>query len=297
MRIRYILLIAISFLLIFSFLSCSKSSSSYGSTTPPPVINTNTIQLKNDPHFGSILTNSSGQTLYFSAPDASGNSACAGSCLTSWPLVYLPNLTVGTGLISADFATITRSDGAKQTTYKGWPLYRFSGDVSTGGGGYGGIPITNSISGDGIDGIWFVAKPDYTVMLAETQLVGNDGVSYDSTYKPGTGKTFYMTDDRGVTLYSFSFDKLDTNNYTKSDFSNDSFWPIVQISSIQNVPSALDKSAFASITVFGKPQLTYKGWPIYRFGPDANQRGSTKGISVPNPGIWPVMDEFSPEAP
>ena len=126
-----------------------------------------------------------------------------------------------------------------------------------------------AINGDGVDGIWFVAKPDYTVMLAVTQLVGNDGVKYDSTYKAGTGNTFYMTDDRGVTLYSFSIDKSGTNNYTTSDFSNDAVWPIVQISTIQSVPSTLDKSAFSSITVFAKPQLTYKGWPVYRFGADA----------------------------
>jgi predicted lipoprotein with Yx(FWY)xxD motif len=296
MRLKYIFLCIPSLLMFGSMVSCSKSSGS-GGTPPPPPPPVVSIQLKNDSKFGSILTNSSGHSIYFFAPDANGSSACTGGCLTNWPAVYVSSLTVSAGLDLADFETITRSDGAKQTTYKGWPLYTYSGDVTSGGGGYGAPPVTNSISGDGINGTWFVAKPDYTVMLARTQLVGNDGISYDSMYMAGSGNTIYMTDDRGVTLYSFSFDKSATNNYTKADFSNDGFWPIVQISAVQNVPSVLDKSAFATITVFGKPQMTYKGWPVYRFGPDANERGSTKGVSVPTPGVWQVMDRFSAEAP
>jgi len=272
--------------------SCSKSSSSgttggYGNPPPviPPVTNT-TIKLRADSQFGSVLSTGDGKTLYFFALDANGSSACTGGCLSAWPTIYIASPTIGTGLDAADFATITRSDGAKQTTYKGWPLYTYVSDA-----------IAGDTKGDGVQGVWFVAKPDYTVMLAVTQLVGNDGVSYDSTYKPASGKTTYMTDDRGATLYAFSYDQTGKNNYTLPDFSNDGFWPIVQINDIQSVPSSLDKSAFSYITVFTKPQLTYKGWPVYLFGPDGKIRGNTKGVSVPTPGVWPVMDQFSPAAP
>ena len=283
MRIKYILLPAVLYLFTVGLDSCSKSSS--GNTTPvAPAVDS--FLVKTDSHFGSIITDGKGNTLYFFSLDASGSSACTGNCLTSWPVSYIANPKIGAGLNASDFAVITRSDGAMQTTYKGWPLYTFANDSKPG-----------DVNGDGIENIWYVAKPDYTVMLVKNQLIGNDGVMYDSTYTPGTGGTYYMTDDHGVTFYSFSEDKSGTNNYTKSDFSNDSFWPIVQISTIQSVPSTFDKTAFSSITVFGKPQMTYKGWPVYRFGPDALLRGSNKGISVPTPGIWPVMDQFSPAAP
>jgi predicted lipoprotein with Yx(FWY)xxD motif len=286
MRFKYIWLPVISVLLITNLDSCSKSSG-YGNNTPAtPNTPTVSVQVKTDSHFGSILTDGSGNTLYFFSPDAHGNSVCTGSCLVQWPAFYVASPTFGTGLDASDFSSITRSDGAKQTTYKGWPLYRYSLDANPG-----------NIVGDGVDGIWFVAKPDYTVMLAVNQLVGNDGISYDSTYKAGTGNTIYITDDRGVTLYRFSKDKSGTNTFTKSDFSNDPTFPIVQISTIQNVPSTLDKTAFASITVFGKPQLTYKGWPVYRFGADSLVRGNTRGVSVPTPGFWPVMNASSPIAP
>jgi predicted lipoprotein with Yx(FWY)xxD motif len=282
---------AFGFVLLCCLYSCSKSSGGYGSSpsTPntPPVTNPAvSFQIKNDAHFGSVITDGNGKTLYFFSPDANGNSACTAGCLAIWPVSYSASPTFGTGLAASDFASITRGDGNKQTTYKGWPLYTYVGDATAG-----------NINGDGVQGIWFVAKPDYTVMLAVTQLVGDDGKKYDSTYHVGTGSTLYMTDDRGVTLYSFTIDKSGKNNYTLSDFSNDALWPIVQLSSVQNVPSSLDKSAFSSINVFGKSQLTYKGWPMYRYGPDLLTRGNTKGVSVPTPGVWPVMDQFSPVAP
>jgi predicted lipoprotein with Yx(FWY)xxD motif len=292
MRSRFILIPFLSIIVFSTFTSCSKSSGGgYGSTTPAPTTPPATnpalaFQLKTDSHFGSILADGNGNTLYFFSLDADGKSACTAGCLAVWPVSYNASSTIGAGLAASDFSSITRSDGSKQTTYKGWPLYIYAGDTAPG-----------TVNGDGIQGVWFVAKPDYSVMLAVTQLVGNDGVQYDSTYKAGTGATLYMTDDHGVTLYSFSIDKSGKNNYTLSDFSNDAVWPIVQNSTIQNVPSSLDKSAFSSITVFTKPQLTYKGWPVYKFGADANTRGNTKGVSVPTPGIWPVMDQASKSAP
>jgi predicted lipoprotein with Yx(FWY)xxD motif len=292
MRLQPVLIPFLSIIAIGAFNSCSKSSGGgYGSTTPSAIIPPVTtpavaFQLKTDSHFGSVITDANGNTLYFFSLDADGKSACTAGCLAVWPVSYNAGTTFGAGLTASDFSNITRSDGSKQTTFKGWPLYTYAGDAAAG-----------AVNGDGIQGVWFVAKPDYTVMLSVTQLIGNDGVQYDSTYKAGTGATLYMTDDHGVTLYSFSIDKSGKNNWTLSDFSNDAVWSIVQISSVQNVPSSLDKSAFSSITVFTKPQLTYKGWPVYRFGADANIRGNTKGVSVPTPGIWPVMDQVSKLAP
>jgi predicted lipoprotein with Yx(FWY)xxD motif len=286
MRFKYILLPAFLLAIASSLNSCSKSSGGYGSSTPPPVTPVaNSYQLKTDSHFGSYLADANGNPLYFFSLDANGTSACTGSCLTSWPVSYVAGPTLDNGLTASDFSVITRSDGSKQTTYKGYPLYTYSGDSP------------GNIGGDGLDNIWFVAKPDYTVMLSNIQLVGNDGVKYDSAYKPGLGITQYLTDDRGVTLYSFSFDKADSNTFTKSDFSNDNVFPIVQVTTTQNVPSILNKSMLGTISVFGKTQLTFKGWPVYRFGADSLVRGNTKGISIPTPGIWPIMNATSPSAP
>jgi predicted lipoprotein with Yx(FWY)xxD motif len=267
--------------IVIGLTSCSKKNDN-ASNTP---VSTATVQLANNAKFGSVLTDKTGRTLYSFAVDAAAQSNCNGNCAVTWPVFYDPAPTLGTGLKSTDFGVITRADNSKQTTYKGWPLYYYAGDSKAG-----------DINGDGIGKTWFVSKPDYTVMLANEQLTGADGVAYNSLYKPGAEVVQYITDDYGRTLYSFIKDKAQTNTYTKSDFSNDSVWPIDQVPNVLNVPSILDKSMFGSITVFGKPQLTFKGWPMYYFGADSGVKGSNKGVSV-GPGAWPVENTTTVAAP
>ena len=267
--------------LVVGLASCSKNNDNAYNTPA----GTATVQLANNAKFGSILTDKTGRTLYSFAVDAAVQSNCNGNCAVTWPVFYDPTLALGTGLKSTDFGVITRADNSKQTTYKGWPLYYYAGDTKAG-----------DTNGDGIGKTWFVSKPDYTVMLANEQLTGADGVAYNSQYKPGAEIVQYITDDYGRTLYSFIKDKADSNTYTKSDFSNDSVWPINQVSKVLNVPSILDKSMFGSITVFGKPQLTFKGWPMYYFGADGGVKGSNKGVSV-GPGAWPVENTTTVAAP
>ncbi|MEO8110019.1 MAG: hypothetical protein ABI594_08310 [Ginsengibacter sp.] len=61
------------------------------------------------------------------------------------------------------------------------------------------------------------------------------------------------------------------------------------------MPSVLDKTLFGTINIFGKKQLTYKGWPLYHFGQDA-VRGSNKAVSVPVVGKLPVAVKDVAEA-
>lgn len=266
------------------FIACSKSNN------PPPATPANTVRLSSNATFGNILTDSAGNTLYFFSPDVKGQSVCTGACLAAWPSFYTPKLTLDNGLADSDFAVIQRVDGTPQITYKGWPLYYFANDTKAG-----------QVNGDGLDNVWFVAKPDYSVMLAEGPLKGADSLNYDSVgHSSGTAVSVeYMTDPYGVTLYTFSHDSAGINKFTASDFSNNSVWPIYQLSAVGKVPSVLNPSNFAVINVYGKSQLTYNGWPLYYFGGDGGVRGNTAGVSVPvsGAGIWPVAREFSSPAP
>lgn len=72
-----------------------------------------------------VLTGDGGRTLYFFGADADGTANCTGACAGNWPVYYKETFGLGCGLTAPDFAIITRDDGAKQTTYKGWPLYYF----------------------------------------------------------------------------------------------------------------------------------------------------------------------------
>src|SRR6476620_6012511 len=77
-----------------------------------------------------VLVDSKGMTLYWFAIDTPSTSKCSGSCATFWPPVTGP-VTAGSG-VTGTLGTITRSDGTKQATYLGHPLYTFAGDKAPG---------------------------------------------------------------------------------------------------------------------------------------------------------------------
>lgn len=279
---------------LFLLSSCSKGGDAmspsnndpYGNppVSPPPASGNSNLQITADAKFGNILTNNNGKTLYFFAIDANGSSGCSGGCELTWPVYYAGNETAPSGIAATDMGTITRADGKKQTTYKGWPLYYYAGDNSKG-----------DVNGDGSGGTWFVAKPDYSVMLANNQLIGLDNINYLEGAKTGTGITQYLTDAAGRTLYAYSPDTFNKNTFTKADLSNNGIWPIYE-SDILDVPSVLKKDIMMQITSVGKKQLTYKGHPLYYFGSDT-KRGDTKGVSVPVPGVWPILTVNTPALP
>jgi predicted lipoprotein with Yx(FWY)xxD motif len=77
-----------------------------------------------------VLTNSAGMTLYWFVPDTAHKSVCNGSCATYWPPVKGP-VTAGAG-VTGMLGTITRSDGTRQATYDGHPLYTYVADSAPG---------------------------------------------------------------------------------------------------------------------------------------------------------------------
>ena len=82
---------------------------------------------------GSTLVNSQGHTLYLFKADVGTKSACSGACAGAWPpLLATGNPTAGTGLTASKLGTSSRSDGSKQVTYNGHPLYLFIKDKKPG---------------------------------------------------------------------------------------------------------------------------------------------------------------------
>src|SRR4029079_8331328 len=84
----------------------------------------------------TVLTNAKGFTLYAFAPDTSTTSKCNGACAQHWPPVKVPTTAAG---VKGGFATIKRSDGSTQLTFRGHPLYTFVGDKSPGQASGNGI--------------------------------------------------------------------------------------------------------------------------------------------------------------
>ncbi|MBB5635033.1 putative lipoprotein with Yx(FWY)xxD motif [Pedobacter cryoconitis] len=144
--------------LVIGLASCSKDNKN--SSYSPQSQNSTAavgVQLINNVKLGDILTDKTGRTLYSFAADSTtaAQSSCNGDCAVKWPPFYDANPALGTGLNNADFGVITRNDNTKQTTYKGWPLYYYSGDTKKG-----------DTNGDGILKAWFVSTPVYKVMFA-----------------------------------------------------------------------------------------------------------------------------------
>ncbi len=84
-------------------------------------------------------------SLYYFTDDEIGVSNCSGACAESWPPAILPE---GTDM-GENYSLIQREDGRFQVAFKGRPLYLFSGDARPG-----------DVNGDGVNGKWFLSKPD-----------------------------------------------------------------------------------------------------------------------------------------
>ncbi len=90
-----------------------------------------------------VVTNSAGFTLYWFAPDTSTTSKCTGSCATYWPPVKGP-ATAESG-VTGKLGTITRSDGTKQATYDGHPLYTYAADTAPGQNKGNGLNVSGGL--------------------------------------------------------------------------------------------------------------------------------------------------------
>jgi predicted lipoprotein with Yx(FWY)xxD motif len=97
---------------------------------------------------GKYLTDTEGMTLYWFKKDSPNTSACTGPCVDKWPLYYRDTVKAPEGVKAEDFGTITRDDGKKQTTFRGYPLYYWVNDKKTG-----------DTLGQGLNNVWFVIDP------------------------------------------------------------------------------------------------------------------------------------------
>lgn len=100
---------------------------------------------------GTVLSNSAGHTMYWFAIDTPKKSNCNGSCATFWPPVPGSEKVASGVSLAGTFGTITRSDGTKQLTYDGHPLYTYTGDTAMG-----------QVNGNGKNlsgGLWWALTP------------------------------------------------------------------------------------------------------------------------------------------
>ena len=81
---------------------------------------------------GTILVDSHGMTLYHLSGEQDGKFICTSSaCLGVWHPLIVPSSGAPSGEVGS-LGTVKRPEGTVQVTYKGTPLYTFTGDQQSG---------------------------------------------------------------------------------------------------------------------------------------------------------------------
>jgi predicted lipoprotein with Yx(FWY)xxD motif len=132
-----------------------QATSAALSNVPPPG---STVLHVQKSAIGWVLAVGKGQVVYaYDKDPKGGTSACTGSCAQLWvpvtgnPVVSPADKGLGT------LGTVTTSNGAKQVTYNGSPLYTFKGAKAL------------ATKGNGVGGVWHVIK------MSESNIVGGAG--------------------------------------------------------------------------------------------------------------------------
>jgi predicted lipoprotein with Yx(FWY)xxD motif len=89
-----------------------------------------TVAVKDMSGVGRVLVDASGAALYTADQEEDGKVRCVDDCLTFWLPVIAPESGPPTGGdgVTGKLDVIERNDGARQVTYDGKPVYRFSED-------------------------------------------------------------------------------------------------------------------------------------------------------------------------
>ena len=119
---------------------------------------------------GKVLVDSRGRTVYLFTKDSGTKSTCSGACATAWPPVLATGKpTVSGGAKASQVGTTTRSDGKRQVTYNGHPLYRFVKDTKSGD--------TNGERLTAFGGSWFAVSPTGKRIAGQTSKSGGGSSS------------------------------------------------------------------------------------------------------------------------
>ena len=143
----------------------STPSSSAPATSGAAKLSTATVG-----NFGKVVVDGAGRTLYVYDVDTAkpSKSNCNGACATAWPPLLAGTGTPQVSGVSASLVgTVTRSDGTKQVTLAGWPLYYYANDAKPG-----------DATGQAVGGIWWVVGANgqkITTHASSSTPSGNSG--------------------------------------------------------------------------------------------------------------------------
>ncbi|MFJ5547657.1 SCO0930 family lipoprotein [Streptomyces sp. NPDC093225] len=251
---------------------------------------------------GTVVTDGAGATLYRFDKDSAAppRSACDGDCAEAWPPVPAGDATAAAGVDAALLGEVLRSDGTRQLTLGGWPVYRYAKDTKPG-----------EAKGEGVGGTWHALAPDGKKAKDAGAAGGSSGGS-------GSGSDTGMEDmnmgsKSGAELSVFRdprFGNLvaEASGMTLYRFDKDSAWPmkIGCVGACVNTwkpakpvdaekVSGIAKKLIGSVKrPDGTMQLTINCWPVYWFTGD-KKPGDTNGHG--KQGLWFAITDTGKKAP
>ncbi|HET6985612.1 MAG TPA: hypothetical protein VFI00_03315, partial [Kribbella sp.] len=113
----------------------SSSAPATPSPSAPAAGSTAALSTASVGNFGKIVVDGTGRTLYVYDLDTAkpSKSNCYGSCAALWPPLLAGTGTPMVSGVSASLVgTVSRTDGTKQVTLAGHPLYYYAGDTKAG---------------------------------------------------------------------------------------------------------------------------------------------------------------------
>ena len=142
--------------------SSTSSSSGAGATpsyggqpTPSNASNTSgaaAVLSTKTTSLGTFLVDAKGRTLYLWDADHGSKSTCSGACAQAWPPLTTTSTPKASGAVKTSLlGTTKRTDGTREITYAGHPLYLFAGDTQAG--------QTTGQGSNGFGAPWWVVTP------------------------------------------------------------------------------------------------------------------------------------------
>jgi predicted lipoprotein with Yx(FWY)xxD motif len=226
--------------------------------TPPEATIATTLK-------GRVLANAKGLTLYTSAADKPGQSACVGACARTWVPLAAPWLAAPRG----DWSVVTRPDGSRQWAFKGKPLYAHVGDAQAG-----------VATGDGADPKWQVAVLEPPPPVPGWVRVRQSDAG--ELFTDARGKTIYQRDARRPQGLGFNGDDLTSSDVPRG------YRPITP----ENTEDAKPVGNWAIVDQDGIKQWAYKGLPLYTN--DNDEGADLKGVRGTDRSFHTVMRSGEP---
>ena len=173
---RFALIAGTAVLGLSALTACGGGGGGYGSNPAPAQNSTSQstgsstgakLATADVANLGKVVVDGTGRTVYVFDKDTASpsKSNCDGDCAAKWPPVMAGDGTPQLDGVDASLVgTVTRTDGSKQLTLAGRPLYLFANDAKAG-----------DAKGQAVGDVWWVVGADGKKITTQASDSGNAG--------------------------------------------------------------------------------------------------------------------------